>query len=380
MITLLHIFSSFGIGGQSVRFATVANQLGRRYRHMIVAMDGDFSCADRLTADVDAEMIPLSVHKGRGLSSRNLLAFYQLLRERHPDVLVTYNWGAIEWALVHRLRPMCRHVHFEDGFGPDEAGGTQVPRRVWTRRMALRGRTRTIVPSRSLERIALGVWRLPPNQVRYVPNGIDCARFRPDVTRDPVLAGLGRDRSPLLVGTVGSLRPEKNYARLLRVIAQMPTALDVVAVFVGDGPERSTLEHLAQTLGITSRVRFLGNHSKPEHLLPWFDLYALPSDTEQMPISVLEAMAAGLPVVGTDVGDVRDMLTPANGPLLVSPNNEGAFAERLVALADNVSARKRIGQENRVRVVELYSLKRMIAHHDDLYTGLLERPPKGERG
>ncbi|HEY0837878.1 MAG TPA: glycosyltransferase, partial [Azospirillum sp.] len=187
---LLHVFPSFGIGGPEVRFTKVANRLGPKYRHTIVAMDGDFTCAGRLDPALRVDLVTVPARKGRALDPGNLMRFARVLHERRPDALITQNWGAVEWALAHRLWPVGHHLHFEDGFGPEEADGRQLPRRVWLRRLALGRRTRVIVPSRTLERIARDQWRLAPPSVVYVPNGVDCARFHPGAPRDPALAAL----------------------------------------------------------------------------------------------------------------------------------------------------------------------------------------------
>jgi hypothetical protein len=138
-------------------------------------MDGDYACAARIDAGVPLELAPMPVVKGGGLSIANLRRFRSTIRAARPDLLLTYNWGAIEWALANRLAPLCRHVHFEDGFGPDEADGRQLARRVWLRRLALSGRSEIVVPSRLLERIARERWRFAARRVRYIPNGVDCS-------------------------------------------------------------------------------------------------------------------------------------------------------------------------------------------------------------
>jgi len=115
---LLHVFPTFGIGGSQARFAAIANHFGGRYRHAIVALDGVYDCLDRLDGSVDAQRWDVPAPKGRTIP--NVLAFRRILRTRKPDLLVTYNWGAIEWALANRPR-IVPHIHIEDGFGPEEA-------------------------------------------------------------------------------------------------------------------------------------------------------------------------------------------------------------------------------------------------------------------
>ena len=198
-----------------------------------------------------------------------------------------------------------------DGFGPEERA-TQIPRRVLTRRMALR-RTPVVLPSRNLVRIATEVWKLPPRVIRYVPNGVDLARFS--------TGGDQRGAAEPVIGTVAALRAEKNIARLLRA---SPRCRSGRLVIVGDGPERAALEALAAALGVAERVRFAGHHQDTAAFYAQFDVFALSSDTEQMPLSVIEAMASGLPVVSTDVGDVRLMVAEANAPHVTAAGRCGA--------------------------------------------------------
>ena len=141
----LHVFSSFAIGGAQVRFAAIANDYGTAYRHIVFAMDGDYACAGRLAPAVPVVYPDFPMCKGSTL--RNARWFRQVLKDLRPDVLVTYNWGAIEWAVAN-VTGIVRHVHVEDGFGPEERQG-QLPRRAWMRRVFLR-RAMVVLPSRTL--------------------------------------------------------------------------------------------------------------------------------------------------------------------------------------------------------------------------------------
>ena len=364
---LLHVFSTFGVGGPQVRFATVANRLGRKYRHSVIAMDGNYACAERLDPGLDLALCPLPVEKGPGLSLANLRTFRDELERLRPDLLLTSNWGAVEWALANRLRPVCRNLHFEDGFGPDEADG-QLARRVWFRRLALSGASEILVPSRHLQRIAIERWRFSAKRVHYVPNGVDCDRF----ASAPDSSLLGPSPPPpgaLLVGSVGGLRPEKNPARLVRALANLPPELNAHVVLVGDGPERPALEELVRSRRLDGRVLFTGPLPNPEGVLRLFAVFALSSDTEQMPISLLEAMAAALPVVATDVGDVREMLAEENQPFVVPAADEAAFTAALADLLRDRGRRRRIGEANRSRACAEFDEARMVESYDLLFSG-----------
>src|SRR5690348_1630076 len=169
---LLHIFSTFAVGGPQVRFAAQANRFGDQFHHLIVAMDGQYDCQSRIDSAIEIEFPQIRIQKGHTLA--NILTFRRALRDLRPDLPVTYNWGSIEWALANWPHST-RHVHVEDGFGPEEAP-KQFRRRIWIRRLAL-ARSTLIVPSLNLRRIATRVWKLDPQRVRYIANGIDCDRF-----------------------------------------------------------------------------------------------------------------------------------------------------------------------------------------------------------
>src|SRR5258705_11735981 len=187
-----------------MRFAQLVRLHGARYRHIVLALDQNTDMANRLAG------LPITYPRLQ-FDKRNIFGSWRLFRQSlrgiRPDVLVTYNWGAVEWALINRFgRFGLPHLHIEDGFGPEEAQ-RQLMRRVWTRRLALTGRnTKVVLPSRNLERIALGIWSLPAKQIRYIPNGVDCARF--------AVSPRGENEKTV-IGTVASLRREKNIARLI---------------------------------------------------------------------------------------------------------------------------------------------------------------------
>jgi glycosyltransferase involved in cell wall biosynthesis len=352
---IVHVFPTFAVGGAQVRFAALANRFGRDFRHMVVSLDGNLSCRERLRADLDVTFPAVDAPKGAMLG--NAWRFRRLLRAWRPDLLVTGNWGAIEFALANLL-PLSRHIHVVDGFGPEERT-QQIPRRVLLRRVALRG-SLVVLPSRNLVRIGTEIWKLPPASVRYVPNGIDLARFAAPGPR-------GQAGVPV-IGTVAALREEKNISRLLRAFAAVAAGRPCRLVIVGDGPERPALEAAAQALGVADRVTFTGHRDDTPALYAGFDVFALTSDTEQMPLSVIEAMASGLPVVSTDVGDVRTMVAAANAGL-VGPLEDGAIAASLAALLDDPALRDRLGAANLAKARGDFDQASMFAAWRALWSG-----------
>jgi len=357
-LTLLHAFSTFRVGGPQMRFCALANHFGDAFRHLLFAMDGHYDCREHLAGGLDLDIASVAAIKGDTIG--NYRRFRSYLRESGAGRLLTYNWGAIEWALANRPT-LLPHVHHEDGFGPEEAQ-VQLLRRVVARRILL-ARSTVVVPSRTLERIALDIWKLNPSRVRYIANGIDCARFAAKTVEAFPWPGQGP-----IIGTVAGLRPEKNLMRLLDAFARVRGEFPCRLSIAGDGPDRAKLEARATALGLAADVMFCGTIARPEKIYAALDVFALSSDTEQMPTSLMEAMAAGLAIAATEVGDVANMVSADNRPFVVAPDSN-ALADALCSLLKDDARRKRIGAANQAAAYSRFDQAKMFAAYRNLYTG-----------
>ena len=220
----LHVFPSFGIGGVPLRMVRVINHFGSRLHHSIVALDRNFAAACGIAGNIEAALLPFAGSKSGIVRTLHAI---RLLRRLRPDLLITYNWGAIEWAMANRLLPVARQIHFEAGFGKEEAD-RQIRRRVLFRRWALARCEQVVVPSRGLEDLARRVWKLPPGQVAYIPNG-SMSSALPNPVRDAV-AGFARRPGELVVGTRRAVAAREEYraaaARLCPPRRRAPGAAD----------------------------------------------------------------------------------------------------------------------------------------------------------
>lgn len=364
---LLHVFSTFGVGGPEVRSCDLINHFGERYRHTIIAMDGNYECQAKLLPGAPVTFLEVANHRQNLL--KNVQQFSRLLQQLKPDVLLTYNWGAIEWGLTNLLRRVCPHFHWEEGFSPEEAV-RQKKRRIYARRLFLSGVEKLVVPSRTLERIAQQIWKFPAGRVSYVPNGVDITHYTRNLPQENSLSripALAKFQGRLLVGTVATLRKEKNIPRMIRAFTEAAIGFDAVLIVVGSGPEHQSLQQLVQENRLTEKVILLGHKDDPAEIVKCFDIFAISSDTEQMPISVLEAMAAGCPVVGTDVGDIKEMIAPSNQAFLSATTDEAAFVSHLQHLLTDADLRATIGQQNQTRCQELFDKRVMYHRYEQFY-------------
>ena len=353
---LLHVFSTFGVGGPEVRSCDLINHFGPRYRHTIIAMDDNYDCQTKLNSSALVEFHPVVNNKSS--LKNNLRNFSQLLKKLKPDVLLTYNFGAIEWGAANAWMNQAPHFHWEEGFGPEEVA-QQFKRRIYVRRLFLARSKKIIVVSRLLEKIATNQWKFPQRKVVNFPNGVDMQKY----SRPPKAVTDG----PILVGTVAKLRPEKNIARLIRCFESASKDFNAKLIIVGAGPDADALKSLVTQLNISSKVEFTGYENDPSTMVKTFDILAISSDTEQMPISVLEGMAAGCPIVGTDVGDIREMIAESNRSYLSLPIDEVGYSHNLKQLLGDYSLRCSIGQENLVRCSKLFDRQLMFDNYEKLY-------------
>lgn len=367
---ILHLHSSFNPGGKELRAARLMNLFGPALEHTVVAAQaGALGARSALDSAVRVtfpdDFPPLNGRPGPG----RLLRIAQAMRGF--DLVLTYNWGAMDAVMAHTLfggalglPPL---VHHEDGFNEDEAQGLRRSRN-WYRRIALGRTAALVVPSLRLEQIALDVWQQPRSRVRRIGNGIDTAAYRKK-PRNDALPRVVKRPGELWLGTLAGLRAVKNLPRLVRAFASLPEPWQLV--IVGEGPEREAIRAEATRLAIDHRVHLPGFVGKPAEVVGLFDLFALSSDSEQFPISVVEAMAAGLAVVSPDVGDVAAMVAAENGPFVVGGGGDQPLAEALALLAGDSALRAQVGAANQARAITDYDETTMLNAYRGIYGGAL---------
>lgn len=369
-VRILHAHSTFSLGGKEARAVRLMNAFGPSAEHVVLsAMRGQLSARERIDRQVsvrypdDAPMLA-----GRPGPAR-LLALARYMRGF--DLVLSYNWGALDLVMARRLLGGPPLVHHEDGFNEDEAGGLKARRNLY-RRVALAAAYRLVVPSAQLLRIARTAWAQPERRIALIPNGVDLARFSATPDKDAI-PGLHRREGEVVIGTLAGLRAVKNLPRLVRAFAAMRVA-NARLVIVGEGPESERIADSARRLGVADRLLMPGFLPDPASIARAFDIFALSSDSEQMPISLIEAMAAGLPVAATAVGDVMTMVSKDNRPLIVAPDDEAALAAALDTLADRADLRRTIGRANREKAQAEFDEREMIARYARLYGEAIGAP------
>jgi L-malate glycosyltransferase len=288
---------------------------------------------------------------------------------RQFDLVLTYNWGSMDAVGARRLFPRDTPplIHHEDGFNADEIVKLNWKRNAF-RKLMLPTARHVVVPSQRLASIAAVHWGRA--DVVRIPNGIPTALY----TQPPVADAFpGFDRAPgdLVVGTLAGLRGVKNLPRLVRAIAPLPD--HVKLVIVGEGPERDAIIAEATRLNIAHRVYLVGFMRDPHRFVGHLDIFALSSDSEQFPISLVEAMAAGKPAVSTDVGDVMAIVASENRRFVIPKEDEAAFSAAFQTLVNDPILRQSIGAANQRLAQSDYEEADMIAAYRALYWNAVKR-------
>ncbi|TVV72486.1 glycosyltransferase family 4 protein [Sphingomonas solaris] len=373
-VRILHAHSTFTLGGKEARAVRLMNAFGDTARHTILsavpgALAARAAIAPGIVVDFpdDAPSLAGKPAPGRYWRLARYMAGF--------DLVLTYNWGAMDAVMAHRLLGAAMRlpplIHHEDGFNADEAV-RQKPKRIAFRRLGLPTAHRVVVPSERLERVAREVWRQPPGRIARIANGVPVAGAAAPPRADAI-PGFARRPGEVVVGTLAGLRAVKNLPRLVRAFAAatpaMPPARLVIA---GEGPERDAILAEAARCGVADRLVLPGFLPDPQGCVGLFDIFALSSDSEQFPISLIEAMAAGLPAVSTDVGDVAAMVSAENRPFVAA--DERGLGGALARLLGDAALRQAVGAANRAKALACFDEERMIADYRALYAGALGRP------
>ena len=370
-VAVLHLHSTFSLGGKEARAVRLMNAWGPRARHTVVsAMPGELGARERIDKGVAYEI----AQDAPALTGRPSVARYEALARymRRFDLVLTYNWGAIDGVMARRTfaNGMPPLIHHEDGFNADEAGGLKRERNIY-RRLALPAAHALVVPSETLEAIALGTWKQPRARVHRIVNGIATGLYakKPDPKAIP---GFVPNPKEVVIGTLAGLRAVKDLPLLVRAAGGV--AKRVRLVIVGEGPERDTIRQAAAAMGLSDKLVMPGHLERPYRFIGLFDLLALSSRSEQFPIAVVEAMAAGLPIAATPVGDIARMVAPENLPFVTGPHHEVPLRDAIETLAMDADLRRRVGAANQAKARAEYDEAVMIARYAALYEAALGRP------
>jgi glycosyltransferase involved in cell wall biosynthesis len=302
--------------------------------------------------------------KGAGVNYILPFRLSSLFLRDHADIVNAHDIGATLYSVAAaRLAGIGKVVHVEHSQILTKHRFMPVYRWVFRH-----GITRAIAVSEDLRRYLCTTFALSEALVTTIPNGIDVAPFVAPLGESSPHRELGIREGERVVGCVGRLTEQKGTEYLLRAFAVLARRRsDVKLVIVGDGELRHDLERLADRLQIGNRVVFTGIRKDVPNLMRLFDVFALPSLWEGQPITIVEAMAAGTPVVATDVGGNAEILHHGEFGVLVPPRDENALAEAIGALLSDASRAGTLGSKAASHAARELTSASMVKKYEDVF-------------
>jgi sugar transferase (PEP-CTERM/EpsH1 system associated) len=373
-LRIAHVVDVLALAGMEYGVVKLVNRLDpARFRSVIVCMRHQ---RDDVKSLLSREVPVHEMRKEPGRNWRVIGRLAALFRAERIDIVHSHNWSTFLYAVcAARLAGVPRVVHGEHG--KDDT--MRHPKRLFGSRILAKGVDRVCAVSRDLAEEVARDWGVPRDRVRWIPNGVDLEAFGGDDRSEALRGELGLSPADLVVMNTGGFRTIKDHGTLLRAFAAVHGAEPRARlVLIGQGSAenpRGGLDQTAEALGIAASVRFAGVRTDIPRLLRTCDVYVNSSRYEGMSNTILEAMAAGRPVVATAVGGNPDLVGDGVTGYLVPAGDSEAMARRIRELLGDEPLRKRLGAAGRARMEAVHSMPGMIEAYASLYSELAK--PRG---
>ena len=367
-IHIMHILYSFGLGGLEGEIASLINKMdSATFTHSICVFSDELAALQKIKSPaVDV----YSVKRRFRNDPSTISQLCTLLRKHQPDIVRTYNWTGVEGIIAAKLCGIKNIIHSEHGFALEEIF-KRKRRRILARRFLFRYCAKIITVSQTFRRWLLDEVRVGGDRVVYIPNGCDLARFFPGKEVE-LRKSLGIKDNDIIIGTVGSLIELKNQKSLIEAFRNVIASYgNLKLMLVGEGPLRKELEMLVEKSGIKEETVFTGSVVEPAPFYRAMDIFVLPSLTENMPNTLLQAMATALPIIATDVGDIRYMLEGEKGGIVIKPKDIYALTSAIKYFLENPQASKERAAFGRARVENKFNISTTKVAYEALYKSVI---------
>jgi L-malate glycosyltransferase len=366
--TICQVLHGLRIGGAEVLAAGLARRLRDRFRFCFVCLDECGELGEQLRDEGFAVHV---LDRRPGIDWRCTWRLARWLRREQVDVVHAHQYTPFFYSMMARMLVRRPGVLFHEH-------GRHFPdyprrKRIWANRLLLRRRDRVVSVGQAVQRALVQNEGIRQERISVIYNGINVDAFKSSETdRHQVRVDLGVNARDFLIVQVARLDYLKDHAAAIRTLARVIRKLpQAKLLLVGEGPEMPKIKDAVAQYGLAERVHFLGLRTDVPRLLAAADVFLLTSISEGIPVTVIEAMAAGLPIVSTRVGGVSEVVLDGNTGLLSESGDDMGLAQHILHLADNPGERCRLGQEGRKRAEQQFSAVQMDRGYAALYEEML---------
>jgi len=358
-IRIMMLIQGMKTGGLEKMVVGLVNNLPSRYERFIICFDDLGPLSGTVKKDVAVDL----VKRKAGLDIEFIFKLNKLLRKYNIDILHAHNNTALFYGRLASL--MARTPVFVY----TEHGRTQPLSRkaVIANRIFNKTRFHTIIVSEYLRNYLVSKEGFYSKRISFVPNGISEIKVKDNIVDLRMQFRIPEGYK--LVGCVGRLDPIKNHALILKAFEIVCNKIsNVRLVIAGDGPMMNEIiEKIESSESLINSVQLLGERKDVENILACCDVFVLPSFSEGMSITLIEAMAAGVPIVATDVGGNAEILDKGSCGILVPSNNENELAEAIILMLCDRETGMTYSAKARSRYEQEYTIDKMVTRHIDLY-------------
>jgi len=363
-INILHIVLGLHIGGLETFVLDLVRKGSSDTQGFIVCLESLGDLGSKVTD------IPIfSLDKSPGIQLSCVKKIRKIAEKYKIDIIHTHNEGAHFYGAIAGFLRGIPVVHTRHGIHE-----VDNKRKLLLERFSSVLSKKIVGVSQDISALYTAKIKVAPSKVLTILNGIDTSNFSSRNINRQTLVDDTITPDTIVIGIVARLALVKDHQTLFKacqIIAKTHSKFRLVVI--GDGPERNSLEELANQLNLEDTIHFMGAKYNVVDFLNCLDIFALSSISEGISITLLEAMACELPVVATRVGGNPEVVVDKETGYLVPSTNPIAFAEKLLLLMDDVKPRRIMGMAGRIRVIENFSIKKSVSEYENCYKQVLGR-------
>jgi sugar transferase (PEP-CTERM/EpsH1 system associated) len=304
----------------------------------------------------------ISLNKKDGIDLIIIQKICKIVRDKKIQLIHTHNQGPNFYGSISGFLCGVPVVHTKHG-----QNNFENKKRVILDKISSFFTNKIICVSKDAENLCVDVVKIPKKKLKVILNGIDTDKFRPRKDRKLLF-----NENDIIIGNVARLAEEKDHHTLLKATKILREwNYNIKVVIIGDGILREKLEGIARDYELNNDVVFLGMRNDIDQIVPEFDIFVLSSTSEGTPLTLLEAMSCGLPVIATDVGGNPEVVNDGETGFIIPPSDPTAIALKLKLLINDPGLRQKMGKDGRIRAIEKFSIKKTAREYFDLYCDIL---------